>query len=276
MAGWRTSCSVSLQPAPTAPYAYAQLAGAAAPGFVWHADPVHMEAARDHLIVQSLGTDAPTAEGIERADRCRQRARAEHGLSVHRRAGSVGSCYPSMTGRSTRVRWRRSTETAVEMPGGRDAQIWNRLHNEIQMAWHAHEVNAQREAERDANDQCHLAARRRAMEAVASDRIHAGALGCSGVTRRSTSRRCAVPRRQARQRPTRRSWSSMTHGYARQRQDWGAWLQAITEVDRSLVEHSEDSIDLIFCGNTLRTFELRPSDRYKPWRRRTLAQAFTE
>ena len=63
---------------------------------------------------------------------------------------------------------------------------------------------------------------------------------------------------------------------AKQRQDWTAWLRAITDVDRTLVAHAEDSIDLIFCGDTLRTFELRPSDRYKPWRRRTLAQAFTE
>ena len=37
-------------------------------------------------------------------------------------------------------------QSAVEMPGGRDAQLWNRLHNEIQMAWHAHDVNAQRES----------------------------------------------------------------------------------------------------------------------------------
>jgi len=49
-------------PVPTAPYAYAQLAGAAAPACAWHADPVHIEVARDHLIVQSLGAEAPTAE----------------------------------------------------------------------------------------------------------------------------------------------------------------------------------------------------------------------
>ena len=29
------------------------------------------------------------------------------------------------------------------------------------------------------------------------------------------------------------------------------------------LQHSEAPIDLIFCGNTLRTFESRPSDRYK-------------
>ena len=145
-------------------------------GFVWHADPVHMEAARDHLIVQSLGNDAPTPTRIERADRGRKRACLEHRLSSWSKSASAGFCYPSMIGRSTHVRWRRSNEAAVEMPGGRDAQVWNRLHNEIQMAWHAHDVNARREAERRANDQCYLAARRRTMEAVAADRIHAGAL----------------------------------------------------------------------------------------------------
>src|SRR4029453_9641717 len=58
--GWlATKLFAQPAPAPTAPYAYAQLTGERAPGFVWHADPVHMQAARDHLIVELLDTDAP-------------------------------------------------------------------------------------------------------------------------------------------------------------------------------------------------------------------------
>ena len=261
-------------PAPTAPYAYAQLAGTPPPAFVWHADPVHIEVARDHLLVQALGTDAPTAQ--------------ESGslIATTNELASGSSCELVAVGR----RWfllsdhdwqidarplAAVNEAAVEMPTGRDAQVWNRLHNEIQMAWHAHAVNEEREASgvRTINAiWLHGGGRWKPLPPIEFAQVQsdapewlgaaqaAGALGLRPSTRVGDT--ALVVNEDAL--------------VSKQRQDWGGWMQAMTIVDRTLSEHPADSIDFILSGNALRTFEVRPSDRYKPWRRRALAEALTE
>ena len=261
-------------PAPTAPYAYAQLAGEAAPTFVWHADPVHIEVARDHLIVQSLDADAPTskessaliavANELASGARCelveagtRWFLLSEHDWQIDSQALAVAN------------------EAAVQMPGGRDAQIWNRLHNEFQMAWHAHTVNDEREANgvRTVNAiWLHGGGRWKPLPPIEFGQVHSDAPEWQGAAQAAGARGMPASTRAI------DTALVVVDGVwaAKQRQDWGAWLRAITTVEQALVEHRADSIDLIFGGDTLRTFRSRPSDRYKPWRRRTLAQAFTE
>jgi hypothetical protein len=261
-------------PVPTAPYAYAQLAGAAAPACVWHADPVHFELARDHLIVQSLGADAPTAEeSVLLLAAANELASDSDCRLVH-----VGQRWFLLSEYEWQIDARPLAgviEAAVEMPRGRDAQIWNRLHNEIQMAWHVHAVNAEREANgvRTINAiWLHGGGRWKPLPPIEFAQVHSDAPEWQGAAQAAGARGMPASTRVA---DTALvviddAWVS------KQRQDWGTWLQAITAVDRRLVERADDSIDLILSGNTLRTFELRPSDRYKPWRRRTLAQALTE
>jgi hypothetical protein len=261
-------------PVPTAPYAYAQLASSATTAGVWHADPVHIEAARDHLIVQSLGADAPTAEESVLL----LAAANELASDSNCRLVGVGQHWFLLSEHEWQIDARPLAavmEAAVEMPSGRDAQIWNRLHNEIQMAWHVHAVNAEREANgaRTINAiWLHGGGRWKPLPQIEFAQVHSDAPEWQGVAQAAGAR--GVP---ASTRVTDTALVIIDNAWvSKQRQDWGAWLQAITAVDRALVEHPADSIDLILCGNNLRTLELRPFDRYKPWRRRTLAQALTE
>lgn len=261
-------------PAPTAPYAYAQLAGSPAAGFVWHADPVHIAVARDHLIVQSLDAEAPTPEESNAL------------IAVANELVSSAHCRLVDIGR----RWFLLSEhdwqidalplavvngAAVQMPGGRDAQIWNRLHNEIQMAWHAHVVNEEREANgvRAVNAVwLHGGGRWKQLSPIEFGQVHANGPEWQGAAEAAGAR--GVP---ASAGVIDTSLVVVeTPWAARQCQDWSAWLRAITMVDQILSAHRTDSIDLTLSGDTWRTLALRPFDRYKPWRQRTLAEAFTE
>jgi hypothetical protein len=261
-------------PAPTAPYAYAQLTGAAAPEFVWHADPVHMEAARDHLVVQSLGDDAPSAKESSALITIAN----ELALRTGSRLTKSDEHWFLLSDHDWQIDARplaAITEAALELPHGRDALTWSRLHNEIQMAWHAHDVNAQREAEgkRTVNAiWLHGGGRWKPLPPIEFSQVQSDAAELQGAARAAGANAAPVHAP-----TTDRSLIVSDNAWdARRREDWGTWLQAISEVDRSLIKHPEDAIDLIFSGNTLRTFKLRSSDRYKLWRRRTLAQAFSE
>lgn len=259
-------------PAPTAPYAYAQLTGAAAPLFVWHADPVHMEAARDHLIVQSLDTDAPNPQESSAMIAVANELALNTGCQIT----SVAQRWFLLSEHEWQINTRplaAVNETTVEMPDGRDAQVWNRLHNEIQMAWHAHEVNVQREASglRTINALwLHGGGRWKPLPPIEFAQVQSDAAALQGAARAAGAR--SAP---ASAQLTDKTLVVLDDAWvSKQRQDWAAWLRAIAALDGMLVAHPDDAIDLIFCGDTCRTFEVRPSDRYKPWRRRTFAQAF--
>ncbi|MGB2818823.1 MAG: hypothetical protein WBC37_16545, partial [Burkholderiaceae bacterium] len=134
-------------PLATAPYAHAALAGGVpTPAVVWHADPVHVELARDHLMVTPLtrpptddeadalidAANALTAEMDARvlrvADRWFLHAERPWDLRADPLSAAVGQPLPTA------------------LPTGADARRWNRLLTEIQMTWHMHPVNEAREA----------------------------------------------------------------------------------------------------------------------------------
>ena len=261
-------------PAPTAPYAYAHLSGATPAGFVWHADPVHMEAARDHLTVSSLGDDPPSVtEATALVATANELASSKECQLIE-----VGKRWFLLTDHDWLIDARPLSavnESVVEIPGGRDARVWNRLHNEIQMAWHANDVNAQREAEGRQTVNAiwlHGGGRWKRLPPIGFTQVQSDAAELQGAAQAAGAGGAPVsaPAADKALVVCDDAWN------ARQRQDWAAWLRAMIEVDHSLAEHSDDAIDLIFSGNTLRTFALRPSDRYKAWRRRTLAHAFSE
>ena len=261
-------------PAPTAPYAYAHLTGATAPGFVWHADPVHMEAARDHLAVNSLDDDPPNVTEASALIATANELALRRGC----RLVEIGKRWFLLSDHDWVIDTHplsKVNESAVEMAGGRDALLWNRLHNEIQMAWHAHDVNAQREDEGRQTVNAiwlHGGGRWKPLPSIRFTQVQSDAAELQGAAQAAGASVAPVSAPAA----DKALVISDDAWDARKRQDWAAWLRAITTVDRSLAEHSNDAIDLIFSGNTLRTFELRASDRYKAWRRRTLAQAFSE
>ncbi len=261
-------------PVPTAPYAYAYLAGTAASTFVWHADPVHIEVARDHLIVQALGADAPTALESERLVASANEFVARSGCELVTVQQHWFLRCPHDWQLDTRPLM-LVDQTEIEMPAGRDAQVWNRLHNEIQIAWHAHAVNAEREANgvRAINAiWLHGGGRWKPLASIRFGQVQSDAPEWMGAAIAAGSRGAAsdadicdtalVVSEDA--------LKSM------QRQDWAAWLHAMAAIDRRLAGHAADSIDLILCGAGLRTYRSRLSDRYKVWRRRPLQEALAE
>ncbi|HYM46866.1 MAG TPA: hypothetical protein VES91_00205 [Burkholderiaceae bacterium] len=260
-------------PAPTAPYAYARLSGAISNAFTWHADPVHVEIARDHLIVQSTG-DALTkdestplmnvANELASDLACRFIGAGDRWFLQSERDWAIDA-----------VPLAAVLEAPVVMPGGRDAQVWNRLHNEIQMAWHTHAVNQAREANqlRTINGiWLHGGGRWKPLPPIEYAQVHsdeptwqgaaqaAGALGVPSSTNVVNSSLLVIDD----------PW------LPKRLEDWEAWLRAMAAIDRQLANLASDVVDFVFTGKTTRTFESRPSDRYKPWRRRTLAEALTE
>ena len=261
-------------PAPTGPYAYAQLAGKAASAFVWHADPVHIEVARDHLIVQALDADVPTPKESNALIAVANELIVDSGCEIVE-AGQRWFMLSQQDWQIDTLPLAAVNEASVEMPVGRDAQTWNRLHNEIQIAWHAHAVNAEREnnGARTINALwLHGGGRWKPLPPIEFAQVHSDAAEWQGAAQAAGAR--GVP---ASAQVVDSALVVCDAAWAaKQRQDWGAWLRAITAIDHALAEHAGDAIDLIVAGDALRTFRSRPFDRFKPWRRRTLAQAFTE
>ncbi|MEP6607205.1 MAG: hypothetical protein ABJA83_00825 [Burkholderiaceae bacterium] len=261
-------------PAPTAPYAFGQISGTTPISPIWHADPVHIEIARDHLVVQTFDGDGPTAE------------ESRHLVGIANELLAEGDCELVIVD----DRWFLATERQwtidaaplsgvngrpVSMPTGADANAWTRLHNEIQMAWHTHSVNAAREANG-----------RRTVNALW---LYGG--GCWKPLRsiEFAQVHCHAPEWQGAAR------AAGAHGarfddnvidsallisddvvLAREREDWSAWLRAMKAIDVRLGDHADDAIDIVLTGASARSYASRPSDRYRPWRRRALAEALTE
>lgn len=261
-------------PMPTAPYAYAQLAGAAAAQFVAYADPVHVEVARDHLIVQSLGGQVPSAEDT-----------AQLITAANELAPATGdelvALGPHWFLRSERD-WLIEAaplaaimETGFAMPAGRDAPIWNRWHNEIQMTWHAHPVNVSREIEGTPAINAvwlHGGGRWQRLPPIQFSEVHSDAPEWRGAADAAGARGLPLNANVS-------DSALIVIDQAltpRRSEDWTGWLQALSAVDQMLGAHVDASIDIVMCGNTTRTFESRPRDRYKPWRRTTMAEAFAE
>lgn len=261
-------------PIGTAPYAYAHVAGKQPVTFVWFADPVHLEVTRDQLIVQQLGSDAPTAEESKQLIAAANELLLESGCELV----VVAQCWFLSCMHDWQIDARplqAAIADPVELPSGPDAETWTRLHNDIQIAWHAHPVNAAREnnAVPTINGVwLHGGGRWKPLPRVAFAQVHADAPAWHGVAYAAGAHGLSLGALMS----DRALVIFEAPWVSKQRQDWGLWLQAMSAVDRTLADHATDSIDLVLCGNTSRTFELRPTDRYKPWRRRALAEALTE
>lgn len=261
-------------PAPTAPYAFAQLSGVASSACIWHADPVHVEIARDHLILQSLDTDVPAE------DESRQLIKVANELASDLGCEFViaGERWFLLSERDWTIEaapLAAMIDAPMMMPVGGDASIWNRLHNEIQMAWHAHSVNQARES--------------RGQRTINGIWLHGGGRWKPLAPIRFASVQSDAPEWRGAAQATGAYGAPLSEGVIdnallvldapllpKRREDWTAWFAAMTAIDRRLAAHSFDAVDLVFTGTTIRTFASRPSDRYKIWRRRGLAEALAE
>lgn len=271
---WLARAVFGQTPAPTAPYAYAQLTGEIPHTFLWHADPIHIMVASDHLVAHGLNPDAPTPDESEQLIEVANSLVSGVGCELIR----VGSCWFLRCGRDWQIESRplgAAIGAPVTMPAGADAHIWNRLHNEIQMVWHMHPVNQAREErqQRAINGiWLHGGGRWKPLTPIRYAQIQSDAPELQGAADAAGSR--GVPL----------SAETIDDSLlvidqpvqSKKFEDWHAWSEAMTAVDRRLAQHSGDSIDLILCGRSVRTYRSQRSDRYALWRRRTLAQALAE
>ncbi|MGH6609222.1 MAG: hypothetical protein ACRECQ_03110, partial [Burkholderiaceae bacterium] len=254
------------QPAPalTAPYAYAQLTSTQPKAFIWHADPVHIEVARDSLIVQSLEGQAPTA------DEATQLIAVANELAFAFDAELVeaGGRWFLQLDRELRVGCvplAAAIDQSMMMPAGNDAGIWNQLHNEIQMAWHAHPVNQRREENgtRTINGLwLHGGGRWQPLPPIAYSQVQSDTPELQGAAQAAGARGVALNAD-----VVDRALLVIDEPLQSQRhEDWTAWSQAMRSIDQRLAAHASDAIDLVLAGATARTFTSRPANRYAFWR----------
>jgi hypothetical protein len=252
-------------PAPTAPYAWAELSGRKETSkTTWRADPIHVAIGRDSLIVQSLH-DAPVTElesnellaaanELCATEQCElQRVGADWFLLCERAWSLRPPPLSAVTG------------APLPLPDADtgDALRWSRLHNDIQMRWHAHPVNEAREA--------------RGVPVVNGLWLHGGGtwkalprMPWSRVHSHRSDLRGAAPDGDALL-----MWDDALP--ARSNTDWSAWLEAMARIDRRIAALPGAEIDLVLSGRQrLKQWRTRPSDRFKLWRRQSLAEALAE
>jgi len=269
----------SAAPLATAPYAVAALCGhaPAADEILWHADPVHLEAARDHVALAPLAAPLPDDDAGALVAAANALA-AEAGAEFVR----VGDRWFLRTARE----WAMDTQPLAAalgeplhtvLPTGRDAAVWNRLLTEIQMTWHAHPANEAREARGEATVNSmwlHGGGRwtplqRPAFATVLADEPEwrgaalAAGIAASPVDTRPVDGALVV-------------WSDLL--VPRLRQDWTHWIAALHALDARLAPLVRaGTLDLVLTGEaTLRRLRARPSDRLKFWRAASPEQAFAE
>ena len=265
-------------PLATAPYAYAALAGAAPTREVlWHADPVHLEVARDHLVVTPLAAPPSDDEASALIDAANTLAAAMEARLIR-----AADRWFLQSGRP----WDLDTEPLSvalgrpvpdALPRGADTGRWNRLLTEIQMTWHTHPVNEAREA--------------RGEPTINSLWLHGGGTwsplkrGAYGAVLadapewRGAAHAAAVPSAPADAAPDDGALIVRDALLApRLMQDWHGWIDAVRRLDERIATLSRSSaLDLVLAGGgTVRRLRSRPSDRLKFWRAHTLHQVLSE
>jgi len=266
-------------PLATAPYAVAALAGhAPAPDqCLWHADPVHLELARDHVALTPLTAPPPDDDASALV------------AAANALAADVGAEFVRIGDRwflRTKRPWELDAKSLAAalgeplhtvLPTGRDAAVWNRLLTEIQMTWHAHPVNEAREARGEATVNSvwlHGGGRWAPLERPAFDAVLAdepewrGAAQAAGI---ASSFGGATPGDHALV-----VWSDLL--VPRLQQDWTHWIAALGALDLRLAALARPStLDLVLTGEaTRRRLRSRPSDRLKFWRAASPEEVLTE
>lgn len=278
----------------TGPYAWQALSEAGAPPtevLLWQADPIHFAFARDHMLVSALDAEAAVsaeentllaAEAAVIASEFNAQLRA-----VDPRHWFLSFNPPwSLTTVAFDAALGRSAEHVL--PQGDAAARWRKLLTEIQIKWHQHPVNEQREAQgvRTINGVwLHGGGTWRALGTrpfevvVTDDAIVRGWALASGLARSALLAPDVLP-----------PGSSPTLVYcpdlliAASHEDWDAWLQTLARVDTFIERHvahafaqGHRDMTLVLGGREfVRTITLRASDRLRFWRSGTNDAMFSE
>jgi len=266
-------------PLATAPYAVAALAGhaPASDQCLWHADPVHLELARDHVALAPLAAP-PTEDDAGVLIAAANALAAEAGAEFVR----VGDRWFLRTAREWEIAAKPLAAAFGQplhavLPAGGDAAVWNRLLTEIQMTWHAHPVNEAREARGEATVNSvwlHGGGRWAPLKHPAFTTVLAdepewrGAAQAAGIASSPVS---ATPGENALV-----VWSDLL--VPRLLQDWTNWIAALRTLDQRLAPLARSStLDIVLTGEaTLRRLRSRSSDRLKFWRAASPEEVLSE
>lgn len=282
-------------PAPvTAPYAWRALNGdsatcASADSQLWFCEPVHFALARDHVLVTPL--DEPLA-----ADEAQALAAAADDAA--RDAGaSLRLLDHAHWFMQVEPPWRLDAvplaaafgRSALELlPTGADAGRWRKLLNDIQMHWHAHPVNAAREA-RGATTANALwlhgggvwkpLPRAPFATVLSDDPILRGWALAAGLAPSALLGPDATPRASG---DTVSVWEGLQQpAYAG---DWDAWLAGLPGLERLIESVCERafaagfaSVELVLAGRFgTRRFTLGAHDAWRVWRRAKFVELLCE
>jgi hypothetical protein len=137
-------------PADSAAAAAAALADGVADA-AWRLDPVHLHVGRDHLVLTDPRALALAAHDARALADAIAPLLADEGLALAVPTPLRWYLSETAPGRALRLRTRPlagaiGRNIDAWQPGGDDARRWRRIVNEIQMTWHAHEVNGRRES----------------------------------------------------------------------------------------------------------------------------------
>jgi hypothetical protein len=264
--------------APTAPYAWAALTGRHETSqTIWRAEPIHIALGRESLIVHSLH-DSPLME--TEADQLLAAANelcADAQCELQR----VGSEWFMLSAQSWSLRPPPLTAMAgapLPLPDSNsaDALHWSRLHNAIQMRWHAHPVNEAREARGLPIINglwLHGGGTWKPLSRMPWPRVHshrpdlrgaalaAGALAGTGDTAPDSDALLV--------------WDDALRACLNA--DWPAWLAAMASIDRRLAALPDAEFELVLSGHhRLKQWRARRADRLKLWRNHSLAEVLAE
>lgn len=284
---WRAFCGEGAIPV-TAPYAWRALNHASAilseDGTQWwHCDPIHIDVARDHLVV-GRGADARLTEA--EADALATEADAvlrEHGAWLKRLR------HDAWFVQTERV-WQLDTAPLASacgqslgpcLPVGADAALWRQILTAIQVRWHDHEVNRAREerGEQPVNGVwlhgggAWAPLPRAPFATIASDdAVLRGWALAAGVPPSAFIEETGAPPRRG---DAVSLWTDLLEPASFQA--WGVWVERLAETEARLGRLRDhafgagfESVELVLCGRQVtRVLSLRRRDRLRFWRRAT-------
>ncbi|MBV8210251.1 MAG: hypothetical protein JO133_09340 [Burkholderiaceae bacterium] len=138
------------EPPVCAPYAWRASAApgeaGAADAQIWFCEPVHFSLQAERTVLAAIDTPAlAAAESAALFEEAADSARA-HGATLREVSGRW-YLFPAEPWdlQSTPLQAALGASVEVRLPHGEDASRWRRLLNEVQMRWHAHRVNRERE-----------------------------------------------------------------------------------------------------------------------------------
>jgi hypothetical protein len=157
-----------------------------------------------------------------------------------------------------------------------DALQWSRLHNAIQMRWHAHPVNDAREARGFPAVNglwLHGGGTWKTLSRMPWLRIHSSRAELRGAALAAGLQAGALD--SAPDCDALLVWDDALR--ARLNADWPAWLDAMASIDRRLAALPDAEFEVVFTGRQrLSQWRARPVDRLKLWRDHPLAEALAE